>query len=158
MRLALAFFFLWGLAFNVSEVRGGSMKPGIHDHDRIFVDHVSHRVLGVDRGDIVILQYPLDPSLDYIKRVIGLPGDEVQIMRGSVFVNGEELDEPYVELDSVEPWTHLRTVVLAGHCFVLGDYRRRSSDSREFGQVPLKNLRGKAVFRFWPLDRIGIVN
>jgi signal peptidase I len=158
LRLMLGFFFAWGLAFNVSEVRGSSMEPGIRDRDHIMVNHLSHRLTGVNRGDIVVLRYPLDPSLDYIKRVIGLPGDEVVIARGSVFVNGKKLDEPYVGSESIEPWTHLHTVVRAGHCFVLGDNRRRSSDSREFGQVPYENLRGKAMFRFWPVGRIGILD
>lgn len=151
--LALA----WGLVFNFSEVRGSSMMPGIHDRDRIVVDHVSYFVTDVSRGDIVVMRYPLDPTLDYIKRIVGLPGDEVVIAGGSVFVNGDELDEPYVEDASIEPWTALKTEVRPGHYFVLGDNRRRSSDSREFGQVPFEYLRGKVRFRLWPLSRIGMV-
>ena len=158
LRLILGLFFVWGLAFNVSEVRGSSMEPGIHDRDHVMVDHVTFRLAGLDRGDIVVLQYPLDPSLDYIKRVIGLPGDKVVITRGTVFVNGKRLNEPYVGPHSVEPWTHLNTVVRANHCFVLGDNRSRSSDSREFGQVPYGNLRGRAMFRFWPMGRIGVLD
>ena len=110
-----------------------------------------------ERGDVAIFKHPVS-GVDYVKRVIGLPGDEVVIARGSVFVNGKKLDEPYVGSESIEPWTHLHTVVRAGHCFVLGDNRRRSSDSREFGQVPYENLRGKAMFRFWPVGRIGILD
>ena len=147
----------WGLIFNFSEVRGSSMMPGIQDRDRIVVDHVSYFVTDVSRGDIVVLRYPLDPTLDYIKRIVGVPGDEVVIAAGSVFVNGVELDEPYVEDASIEPWTALKTEVLPGHYFVLGDNRRRSSDSREFGQVPFEYLRGKVRFRLWPLSRIGMV-
>ncbi|HIF40668.1 MAG TPA: signal peptidase I [Planctomycetes bacterium] len=158
LRLVVGLFFLWGLAFNVSEVRGSSMEPGIHDRDHVMVDHVTFRLVGLECGDIVVLQYPLDPSLDYIKRVIGLPGDKVVISRGRVFVNGAILDEPYVGPHSVEPWTHLETVVRADHCFVLGDNRNRSSDSREFGQVPYGNVRGKAMFRFWPVGRIGTLD
>lgn len=158
LRFVVGLFFLWGLAFNVSEVRGSSMEPGIHDRDHVLVDHVTFRLAGLDRGDIVVLQYPLDPSLDYIKRVIGLPGDKVVITRGRVFVNGEILDEPYVGPHSVEPWTHLETVIRADHCFVLGDNRNRSSDSREFGQVPYGNVRGKAMFRFWPMGRLGALD
>ena len=158
LRFVVGLFFLWGLAFNVSEVRGSSMEPGIHDRDHVLVDHVTFRLAGLDRGDIVVLQYPLDPSLDYIKRVIGLPGDKVVITRGRVFVNGEILDEPYVGPHSVEPWTHLETVIRPDHCFVLGDNRNRSSDSREFGQVPYGNVRGKAMFGIWPMGRLGTLD
>lgn len=157
-KLSVLVMLAWGLLFNFSEVRGSSMEPGIHDRDRIMVDHVSYLVADVARGDIVVLRYPLDPSLDYIKRVIGLPGDEIVIARGEVRVNGEHLDEPYVAESSIEPWTTMNTTVRPGHYFVLGDNRRRSSDSREFGQVPFEYLRGKVRFRLWPLDRIGLVN
>ncbi len=156
-RIGLVAAFAWGSVFNISEVRGSSMEPGILNQDHIMVDHLSHRLTGVDRGDIVVLQYPLDPSLDYIKRVIGVPGDEVVIARGSVYVNGEIISEPYVDETAIEPWTSLRTIVRADHCFVLGDNRRRSSDSREFGQVPYDNLKGTARFCFWPAERIGRV-
>ena len=151
--LALA----WGLAFNFSEVRGSSMEPGIHDRDRILVDHVSYMFAEVMRGDVVVLRYPLDPSLDYIKRIVGLPGDEVVIDRGEVFINGEALPEPYVDAASIEPWTSMHTTVRPGHYFVLGDNRRRSSDSREFGQVPAEYLRGKVRARLWPVERIGLI-
>ncbi len=148
----------WGLAFNFSEVRGSSMEPGIHDRDRILVDQVSYIFGSVQRGDVVILRYPLDPSLDYIKRVIGLPGDEVVIQRGQVYINGEHLDEPYVAAAAIDPWSSMHTVVRPGHYFVLGDNRRRSSDSREFGQVPAEYLRGKVRARLWPLGRVGLID
>lgn len=156
-KACLLFVLGWGLVFNVSEVRGSSMEPGIHDHDRIVIDHLSYLVGDVQRGDVVVLRYPLDPSLDYIKRVVGLPGDEVSIARGEVRVNGELLEEPYVAPSSIEPWTTLRARVRPGHYFVLGDNRRRSSDSREFGQVPYEYLRGRVRFRLWPVGRVGLV-
>ena len=148
----------WGMLFNFSEVRGSSMEPGIHDRDRILVDHVSYMFLDVSRGDVVVLRYPLDPSLDYIKRVIGLPGDEIVIANGRVYINGDQLTEPYVEDASIEPWTSMRTTVRPGHYFVLGDNRKRSSDSREFGQVPFEYLRGKVRLRLWPMDRAGLIH
>jgi len=146
---------IWGLLFNFSEVRGSSMKPGIHDRDRILVDHLSYLFGDVERGDIVVLRYPLDPSLDYIKRVVGLPGDEVAIRGDRVFVNGKLFDEPYVDAEFADPYTHMSAVVKPGHVFVLGDNRLRSSDSREFGQVDMGLLRGKVRFRLWPLARAG---
>ncbi|MEM7518309.1 MAG: signal peptidase I, partial [Planctomycetota bacterium] len=110
----------------------------------------------VRRGDIVVLRYPLDPRLDYIKRVIGLPGDAIDIEGGRVWVNGEELDEEYVEVPDLGSRVHQR--VRDGHVFVLGDNRCHSSDSREFGQVPHENLRGKVDMRIWPLGRVGLID
>lgn len=156
-KLMIVMALAWGLAFNFSEVRGSSMEPGIQDRDRILVDQMSYMFAGVSRGDVVVLQYPLDPSLDYIKRVVGLPGDEVVIARGQVFINGVELTEPYVAAASIEPWTSMKTTVRVGHYFVLGDNRRRSSDSREFGQVAAEYLRGKVRLRLWPVERIGLI-
>ena len=155
LKVLLVTTLAWGLVFNFSEVRGSSMEPGIHDRDRILVDHVSYMVADVDRGDVVVLRYPLDPTLDYIKRVIGLPGDDFEILAGTVMVNGDVLSEPYVSPNSVERYTAMRTTVRDGHYFVMGDNRRRSSDSREFGQVPFEYLRGKVRLRLWPPGRFG---
>jgi len=142
-------------AFNLSVVRGSSMAPGIHDGDRILIDQFSYLFTDVDRGDIVVLQYPLDPSLDYIKRVVGLPGDEVVMSRGQLWINGERLEEAY--LREADPYTRIKTEVAPGHFFVLGDNRLHSSDSREFGQVHEDLVRGKVNLRLWPLGRIGRV-
>jgi len=157
-KLALFFLIAWGLLFNFSEVRGSSMEPGIKDRDRILVDHVSYMFADVHRGDIVVLRYPLDPSLDYIKRVVGLPGDEIVISGASIWVNDELLDEPYVAPEAIDPTTHMKTTVKVGHYFVLGDNRIRSSDSREFGEVPFEYLRGKVRLRLWPLERAGLID
>ena len=148
----------WGLVFNVSEVRGSSMMPGILDRDRILVDHLTYMLASVGRGDVVVLRYPLDPSLDYLKRVVGLPGDEVVIQDGRVSINGAGWPEPYVAPEAVDPYTSMRTVVREGHYFVLGDNRLHSSDSREFGQVPFEYLRGKVRARIWPLSRLGSID
>jgi signal peptidase I len=149
---------IWGLFFNLSEVRGSSMTPGIHDRDRILVDQMSYVFGGAERGDIVVMRYPLDPSLDYIKRVAGVPGDRVHIERGQVFINGEQVDEPYVSDAALDPYSFYDTTVRDGHYFVLGDNRLRSADSREFGQVPEEYLRGKVRLRLWPLERFGPVH
>lgn len=151
-------FLAWGLVFNVSEVRGSSMMPGIHDHDRILVDHLTYMVTSVSRGDVVVMRYPLDPRLDYLKRVVGLPGDEVLIEGGRVSINGDGWPEPYVAPESVDPYTHLSITVRPGHYFVMGDNRLHSSDSREFGQVPFDLIRGKVRARVWPPARLGAVH
>lgn len=147
---------VYGLVFNFSVVRGSSMAPGIHDGDRIVIDHLSYVLGGVKRGDIVVLEYPLDPSVDYIKRVIGVPGDEVRIDGASVWLNGEPLAEPYVQTPDTR--THLALVVQPGTFFVMGDNRRHSSDSREFGLVPRENLVGKVDLRVWPPTRVGLLD
>ena len=150
----------YALLFHLSIVRGSSMVPGIHDGDRILVDHLSYVLGDVRRGDVVVLRCPLDPNLDYIKRVIALPGDEVRIDDERVFVNGERVDEPYVA-SAEDPGSgrrsRLRELVERDHYFVLGDNRDHSSDSREFGQVPREYLRGRVDFRVWPPDRAGTV-
>jgi signal peptidase I len=142
--------------FNFSVVRGSSMSPRIHDGDRILIDHFSYMFSEAHRGDIVVLKYPLDPSVDYIKRVIGLPGDEILLEDGRVWVNGELIDEPYV--DAPDRMTRMRVRVKPAHYFVLGDNRRRSCDSREFGLVPKDYVRGKVEVRVWPLARLGTID
>lgn len=156
LRVSVVLIVLYGLLFNFSVVRGSSMSPSIFDGDRILIDHLSYMFLDVHRGDIVVLQYPLDPRLDYIKRVIGLPGDEVVIEAGRVFVNGIELEEEYVDVPDLQ--SRLHTLVDEESYFVLGDNRCHSSDSREFGLVPARNLRGKVDLRVWPLGRFGLID
>jgi signal peptidase I len=156
LKIGVIVFITYGLIFNFSIVRGSSMTPGIHDGDRILVDHLTLLFRDVHRGDIVVLQYPLDPELDYIKRVIGLPGDEVCIDAGRVFVNGERLEEPYIA--EPDPRTHLVQRVAPESFFVLGDNRPHSSDSREFGQVPRENLIGVVNLRVWPPARLGVLH
>lgn len=148
-------FLLYCLLFNLSVVRGSSMAPGIADGDRILVEPWSYLVGDVERGDVIVMRYPLDPSVDYIKRVIGVPGDRVYVCNGKVWVNGELLDEPYVEHEGIEAPVY--SEVRPEYLFVLGDNRPRSSDSREFGLVPRDHVRGRVDFRLWPPDRVGLV-
>ena len=146
----------YSLFFNLSVVRGSSMAPGIQDGDRILVEPWSYLIGPIQRGDVIVLRYPLDPEIDYIKRVIGLPGDRITLTRGEVWVNGVRLDEPYVE--SVDASCSLSVVVEPGNYYVLGDNRPRSSDSREFGPVPEKYVRGRVDLRLWPLARAGLID
>ncbi|MBI5434291.1 MAG: signal peptidase I [Planctomycetes bacterium] len=155
VQASLAFTVAHFLLFNLSVVRGSSMQPGIHDGDRIVIDPFAYLFGQVKRGDVVVLKYPLDPSVDYIKRVIGLPGDEVVIEAGIVWVNGVALEEPYVS--DADPLSRSATRVKPAHFFVLGDNRPRSSDSRDFGQVPAEYVRGRVEVRLWPFDRAGAV-
>jgi len=157
-KVGLMLALVWGLFFNFSEVRGSSMRPGIQDGDRILVDHVSYMFGAIERGDVIVMRYPLDPSVDYVKRVVGLPGDQVEVFRGQVWVNGERLTEDYVSPENIDPWAVVNTVVEPGHLFVLGDNRLRSSDSRDFGQVAHVFVRGQVRARLWPLQRAGLVH
>jgi signal peptidase I len=145
----------YSLFFNLSVVRGSSMAPGIQDGDRILVEPWSYLLGPVERGDVIVLRYPLDPQVDYIKRVIGLPGDRVRLAGGRVWVNDQLLEEPYVE--SIDASSSLEEHVAPGNYFVLGDNRPRSSDSREFGCVPEAYLRGRVDLRLWPPGRVGLI-
>ncbi|MBK7645515.1 MAG: signal peptidase I [Planctomycetes bacterium] len=155
LKVGVVLLVVYGLVFNFSIVRGSSMSPGIHDGDRILVNHLSYLLEPVKRGDIVVLRYPLDPRLDYIKRVIGLPGDLVVIRGGFVSVNGEVIEEPYIS--EPDPRGDMVVRVTSEHYFVMGDNRPHSSDSREFGQVPRENLVGKVDLRIWPPSRLGVL-
>jgi signal peptidase I len=155
IRAAALLLVFYSLFFNLSVVRGSSMSPGIQDGDRILVEPWSYLFGPVERGDVVVMRYPRDPEIDYIKRVIGLPGDHVRMARGHVWVNDRLLDEPYVA--EIDPSSTLSTVVEECCYFVLGDNRPRSSDSREFGLVPEEYVRGRVDLRLWPLRRAGFI-
>jgi signal peptidase I len=146
---------LYCLLFNLSVVRGRSMAPGIEDGDRILVEPWSRAIDDFDRGDVAVLRSPVEPGLEYIKRIVAVPGDDVLVTGGRLWVNGEPVDEPYAEIgdDDVLHWTKVR----AGHYFVLGDNRPHSSDSRDFGQVPAELLRGRVRLRLWPIGRAGLL-
>jgi signal peptidase I len=139
------------------KVEGTSMMPGLTDQERIFINKFTYRFgLGsIERGDTVVFEYPLDNSKSYIKRVIGLPGDAVRIDRGQVYVNDQPLQEDYVESDYRDDISMQTMVVKADEYFVLGDHRNSSSDSRVWGTVARKYIYGKAVFCYWPLNKMG---
>jgi signal peptidase I len=140
-------------------VEGTSMMPSLVDQERIFINKFSYRfgITDVNRGDTVVFWFPGDTSKSYIKRVIGVPGDIVEIARGRVFVNDQELDEPYVPDDYRDRVSMDRMTVPEGEYFVLGDHRSSSNDSRTWGTVARHFIYGKAVFSYWPLDRLGTV-
>jgi signal peptidase I len=138
-------------------VEGTSMLPGLVDQERIFVNKFVYRFEGIGRGDIVVFRYPLDPSRSYIKRVIGVPGDRVEIRRGQLWLNDRPVEEEYVPDDYVDPRNFGPVIVEEGAYFVMGDHRNQSNDSRAWGVVPGELVYGKAVFRYWPVDRMGVL-
>jgi signal peptidase I len=142
------------------KVEGTSMTPTLTDQERIFINKFTYRfgLGGIERGDTVVFWFPLEPSKSYIKRVIGTPGDRVRVENGQVFVNGRALVEDYVPRENWDPssWRNGdEQTVPAEEYFVLGDHRNSSSDSRTWGYVPRKNIYGKAVFVYWPPDKVG---
>jgi len=139
------------------KVEGTSMMPSLEDQERIFVNKFVYRLEPIQRGDIVVFRYPRDPSKSFIKRVIGLAGDKVQIDAGRVFVNGHPLDEDYVPPAYEDERSYPEIVVPVNSYFVLGDHRSLSNDSRDFGAVNQSYIYGKAVFGYWPMDKMGRV-
>jgi signal peptidase I len=143
--------FIVTFVFQVARVDGLSMSPTLEDHDRLIVNKLAYEMGEPEPGDIVMLHYPLDPDKMFVKRVIAGEGDAVEIVDGLVAVNGTPLPDEYVPdaFRGHDNWGP--TIVQPGHCFVLGDHRNNSSDSRHWGQVPRKYIVGKVTLRWWPL-------
>ena len=140
-------------------VEGTSMMPGLRDQERIFVNIFSYRLglSAITRGDTVVFRFPQDPSKHYIKRVIGVPGDTVQVTDGVVILNGNSLREEYVPDEYRDRQNVPLTKVGAGQYFVMGDHRTSSNDSRAWGPVDRGHIYGKAVFVYWPLENVGVL-
>ena len=145
--LVLHLFFV-----QISVVRGHSMEPCLHDGDRLVIDRLACSLSGIDRFDVVVLRNPRDQTVDYVKRVIGLPGDHVRLVDGDLIVNGERVREFFGPIH--DDATTREVVVPAGSLWVLGDNRPVSCDSREFGLVDIDLVRGTVRARFWPPDRL----
>ncbi|MFZ0805882.1 MAG: signal peptidase I [Candidatus Sulfotelmatobacter sp.] len=139
------------------KVEGTSMMPSLQDQERIFVNKFVYRLEPIERGDIVVFRYPRDPSKSYIKRVIGMAGDRIRIEGGQVFVNDEPLNEDYVPAVYADMRSYPEITVPSNSYFVLGDHRSMSNDSRDFGSVNQSFIYGKAVFGYWPMDKLGRV-
>jgi signal peptidase I len=139
------------------KVEGTSMLPRLADQSRLFVNKFVYRFDEIHRGDVVVFRYPGDPTKSYIKRIIGLPGDTVEIRRGEVYVNGERLEEPYVIPEYRGSQSAKEWQVGAESFYVLGDHRSSSNDSRAWGTVPRNYIYGKAQLIYWPLARWGLL-
>jgi signal peptidase I len=154
----LVSFFIILFVYQPVKVEGGSMEPGLEDQERIFINKLVYRLESIERGDIVVFRYPRDTRKSFIKRVIAVPGDHVRISFGHVYVNGEQLAEPYVPSDYLDARSYPEMVVPANAYFVLGDHRSMSNDSRDFGPVMRSYIYGKAVFGYWPMEKLGILH
>lgn len=178
--LALLVFMVLHISIQNYKVEGPSMQPTLNQNEYLIVNKLVY--LRFDpaevfdalpfydgeteandryifhppvRGEVVVFRSPRDPERDFVKRVIGLPGDTVEIVNGTVYVNGLQLIEPY--LDQHDNTTMAPVEIEPGTVFVLGDNRGSSNDSRSWGPVPAENLVGRAWMRFWPLDHIGVL-
>ena len=137
------------------KVEGTSMAPLLSDQERIFINKFVYRFEPIQRGDVVVFWYPLDHSKSFIKRVVGLPGESVEIRQGAVYVNGNIVPEPYVppQYEDLSDFGPVR--VPKDNYFVMGDHRISSNDSRVFGPVASRFIYGRAVFAYWPVDHFG---
>lgn len=138
-------------------VEGTSMLPMLEDQDRLFINKIAYRVGDIHHGDVVVFQYPRDHTKSYIKRVIALPGDDIRIEHGWVYVNNKRLKEAYVPSRFTDDRTEPEVVLPPHEYFVMGDHRSISSDSRDFGPVDRSLIYGKAVFVYWPMEQVGVV-
>jgi signal peptidase I len=137
------------------KVEGTSMAPLLSDQERIFINKFVYRFEPIERGDVVVFWYPLDHSKSFIKRVIGLPGETIEVRASHVYVNGKELMEPYVPSNYLDGSSYGPVQIPDGNYFVMGDHRDSSNDSRMFGPVRRPYIYGKAVFGYWPVDHFG---
>jgi signal peptidase I len=137
------------------KVEGTSMAPLLTDQERIFINKFVYRFEAIQRGDVVVFWYPLDRSKSFIKRVVALPGEMIEIRRGVVYVNGQVVAEPYVPPRYADVSDYGPSKVPDGMYFVMGDHRISSNDSRVFGPVASQYIYGRAVFAYWPVDHFG---
>lgn len=151
---ALMFVMINGITARI-RVEGISMKPTLQSGSYVLVNRLAYRLGTPERGDVIVFHYPRDPDQEYIKRIIGLPGDQVEISSGDVRINGVRLEEPYI-VQPAEYESALR--VPRDQYFVLGDNRNNSSDSHQWGPVPLENIVGKALVVYWPPEEWQIIS
>ena len=152
--LSMVLFLAINIVIARIRVESISMEPTLYPGEFIVVNKLAYHSGGYQRGDVIIFKPPNDPHQQYIKRVIGLSGEEVVISGGKVYINGNPLEEPYIMSPPMytEKWE-----VPQGSLFVLGDNRNRSSDSHVWGMVPFNDIIGKALFIYWPFNRMGAI-
>ena len=154
MTLTLLMFLVLRFAVQNFRIDGPSMEPTLHNQEYILVDKAAYLFQAPERGDVIVFEYPLNPQLDYVKRIIAVPGDIVSVAGQRVTVDGVTLNEPYVNKnDPSNPFPPInKRIVGPNEYFVMGDNRGDSSDSREWGFVPSQNIIGKAAFVYWPFS------
>jgi signal peptidase I len=151
----LVFGFVRPFVVEAFWIPSASMVPTLKYGDRVLVNKFIYRFTEPQRGDIIVFKSVEGDGQDLIKRVVGVPGDEIAVRGGKLFVNGEPQKEPYVNKKYPDRSFYAPTTVPKDHVFAMGDNRANSQDSRVFGPVPEQNIEGEAFLRFWPPDRIG---
>jgi len=136
-------------------VDGFSMEPTLKSGEFVVVNKLAFKLGSPKLGDVIVFHYPRDPEQEYIKRVIGVPGDHVVVSNGKVFVNDQEIEEAYI---AAAPVYQSEWIVPENSLFVLGDNRNNSSDSHNWGPVPMENVIGKAIFVYWPPENWGAID
>ena len=140
-----------------TRVEGQSMEPNLHTDQRLVVEKMSYRFHSPERFDVVVLKLTSRGDELLIKRVVGLPGETVEIRDGRVYIDGQVLEESFLRAET-RPGRHGQVTVPPLHVYVLGDNRNHSNDSRSFGPVPLENIVGRAWVSYWPLEVMGLVH
>lgn len=146
-----------------NQVKGASMEPSFNSGDYILTSKITYKFRRPQRGDVVVFKSPKNPDIDYIKRIIGLPGDKIMIKDGNLYINGNLVDENYISAKT-NLWDggYLRDgvaiIIPDNFMFVMGDNRPRSSDSREFGPVPEDNIIGDVFYRYFPASKMGFIS
>lgn len=161
--MALAIFVVVYLfLFQPHQVKGQSMFPNFHDGEYILTDKVTYRFSNPKRGDVAVFKSPTNKEIDYIKRIIALPGESVKVENGTVSINGSKLVENYLPLDyTTNSGSFIAEgidfIVPEGEYFCLGDNRSHSSDSRDFGPIKKEEFVGRAFLRYYPFNRFGLI-
>lgn len=155
--VVLALFIIFFIAQSFL-VQGDSMEPSLHDGERLLVDKVTYRFRPPERGEIIVFSFPKDPRRKFIKRVIGVPGDVIEIRNRTLFINGVPIEEEYIRGPMYQPYGPI--TVPEGTVWVLGDNRNNSEDSRfpDVGPVPLDLVVGRALLVYWPLNKAGLIS
>ena len=151
----LIFLFVESFVVQGFKVYGSCMEPNLYTGERLLGNKLVYHFDGIHRGDIVVFRPPHRPDTPFIKRVIGLPGEILEIRNNQVFINGRHLNEPYL----CNAWHDNRSAerIAPGMVFVMGDNRDNSADSRSWGELPLNNVQAKAWLRYWPLNRLQVL-
>lgn len=151
----VVFLFLVTFVVQGFKVYGSCMEPNLHTGERLLGNKFVYHFGQPARGDIVVFKYPPDPRKVFIKRVVGLPGETIEIHGGKVYANGKPLDERFY-VNSAAHSDFAARRVSKGHVFVLGDNRDESNDSRFWGELPIDNIQAKAWLRYWPISRLAV--
>ena len=145
-----------------NQVKGASMEPTFQSGDYILTSKITYKLRPIERGDVVVFKSPRNPDIEYIKRIIGLPGDKILVSNGQVFVNDQLINENYISA-TTNLWEtgYLKEnepiIVPQNYVFVMGDNRPRSSDSRDFGPVPIESIDGVVFYRYFPPQKAGLI-